>query len=77
MMKRNYNVPFGHIKKESDHPERFKLKSVLGEMLRNRRLASDAEIVQQVDKCIQEDFVSIGYIERKIKAKMDEENKKI
>ena len=77
MMKRNYNVPFGHIKKESDHPERYKLKSVLGEMLRNRRLASDVEIIENVDKCIQEDFVSIGYYERKVKAKMDEENKKI
>ena len=77
MMKRNYKVPFGHIKKESDHPEKYKLKSLLGEMLRNRRLASDMEIVERVDKCILEDFVSIGYDVRKVTAKMSEESKKI
>ena len=36
LMKRNYKVPFGHVKKESDHPDKYKLQSLLGEMLRNR-----------------------------------------
>ena len=60
-MKRNYKVPFGHVKKESDHPDKYKLQSLLGEMLRNRRIASDPEIVEVVDNCIIGDFRIIGY----------------
>ena len=64
MMKRNSKVPFGHIKKKSDHPEKYKLKSLLGELLRNRRIASDEGIVEVIDICIVEDFISIGYTRR-------------
>ena len=61
MMKRNCKVPFGHVKNESDHPEKYKLKSLLGELLRNRRIASDEGIFDAIDTCIVEDFISIGY----------------
>lgn len=70
MMKRNYKVPFGHIKRMSGHPERFKLKTLLGEMLRNRRIASDGEIVQKVDECIYKEFVSIGYKGKQVDIEM-------
>ena len=66
MMKRNFKVPFGHVKKKSDHPERFKLKSLLGELLRNRRIASDCKIVEVMDSCILADFISIGYSKRNV-----------
>ena len=72
MMKRNFSVPFGHVKKLSDHPEQFKLKSLLGEMLRGRRISSDEEIIQATDKCIKEDFISIGYSRRRVDEEMEE-----
>ena len=64
MMKRNAKVPFGHVRNGSDHPCRFKLQSLLGEMLRNRRISSDEEVVEVVDQCIVEDLISIGYTRR-------------
>ena len=70
MMKRNHKVPFGHIKRRSGHPDRFKLKTLLGEMLRNRRIASDGEIVVKVDECICKDFVSIGYSFTQVNSEM-------
>ena len=72
MMKRNFSVPFGHVKKLSDHPEQFKLKSMMGEMLRGRRIASDEEIIKVTDDCIKEDFVSIGYSRRRVNAEMED-----
>jgi hypothetical protein len=38
MVKRKHTSPFGHVKNGSYHPEKFKMQSLLGEMLRNRRL---------------------------------------
>ena len=61
MVKRKHTSPFGHVKNGSDHPEKFKMQSLLGEMLRNRRLGSDAEVVEKIDDCIYKDFESIGY----------------
>ena len=65
LMKRNYKVPpeegKSHLKKERGHPNIYKLQSLLGEMLRNRRIASDPEIVEVVDNCIIGDFRIIGY----------------
>ena len=72
MMKRNFKVPFGHVKNGSDHPDRFKLKSLLGEMLRNRRTGSNEEIVEVLDQCIMEDFVSIGYSQRMVEEEIGE-----
>ena len=71
MMKRKNNVPFGHVKNGSDHPEKFKMQSLLGEMLRNRRLGSDAEVVEKIDNCIYEDFGSIGYDKGQVKERMN------
>ena len=65
MMKRNSKVPFGHVKKKSDHPEKYKLKSLLGELLRNRR------IVEVIDACIVEDFISIRYTRRAVEAELE------
>ena len=70
MVKRNYNVPFGHVKKGSDHPEKYKMQSLLGEMLRNRRLGSDEEIVTKMDESILENFVSLGYTRRQVENEM-------
>ena len=36
-MKRSAEVPVGHVRRGSSHPERYKLQSLLGEMLRGRR----------------------------------------
>ena len=41
MMKHKLGAPFGHVRSQSDHPDQYKLKTLLGEMLRNRRIASD------------------------------------
>ena len=77
MMKRNFSVPFGHVKQLSDHPEKLKMKSLMGEMLRGRRISSDDEIIQATDKCIKEDFVSIGYSRRRVNSEMEECLKRI
>ena len=77
MMKRNFKVPFGHVKNGSDHPDRYKLKSLLGEMLRNRRTSSDEEIVEVIDQCIKEDFVSIGYTRREVDEEMSKSKERI
>ena len=61
MLSRKVGAPFGHVRKDSDHPIMYKLQSMLGEMLRNRRLGSDMEIVKVVDDSILEGFMSIGY----------------
>jgi hypothetical protein len=70
-MKRNFKVPFGHVKNSSGHPEKYKLKSLLGEMLRGRRIGSDYEIVRVTDNCILEDFISIGYSQRRVQDEME------
>ena len=77
LMKRNYKVPFGHVKKESDHPSKYKLQSLLGEMLRNRRTASDPEIVEAIDNCIISDFKTIGYNRREIDVEYKKSQDKI
>ena len=40
VMKREGGVPVGHVRKGSSHPEKYKLQSLLGEMLRARRISS-------------------------------------
>ena len=43
VMKREGDVP---VRKGSSHPERYKLQSLLGEMLRGRRIASDEGLIE-------------------------------
>ena len=66
MMKVKKGVPFGHVKRGSDHPKKYKLKSMLGEMLRNRRISSDDEIVDKIDWSIAYGFESIGYTRKEV-----------
>ena len=54
MMKQDSIAPFGHVKAASNHPKVYKLQSLKGEMLRNRRLASDDVIVRSFDESILE-----------------------
>ena len=61
MMRLRLGAPFGHIRKRSDHPKKYKLQTMLGEMLRNRRIASDDDIVKKVDESIICGFRSIGF----------------
>ena len=61
MVKKNFKVPFGHVKKHSDHPKTYKMQSMLGELLRCRRICSDDEVIKNVDECIKKEFESIGY----------------
>ena len=76
-MKRNAEVPVGHIRRGSSHPEKFKLQSLLGEMLRGRRIASDDELTEVSDKCIAHEFQSIGYSRWEVKDAMEEAKKKV
>ena len=66
LMNRKGEVPVGHVRRESCHPEKYKLQSLLGEMLRGRRIASDEELVDISDKCISHEFQSIGYSRREV-----------
>ena len=61
VMKKNADAPVGHVRRGSSHPEKYKLQSLLGEMLRGRRIASDDEMIEISDKCIAQEFQSIGY----------------
>ena len=70
MMKQDSIAPFRHLKAASNHPKVYKLQSLKGEMLRNRRLASDDVIVRSIDESILEGFVSIGYNRRTVVLKM-------
>ena len=77
MAKRNFSVPFGHVHSKSDHPKIYKMASLIGEMLRNRRIASDQEIVAKCDKCTALEFQSIGYSKRHVLEAMEEAKEKI
>ena len=75
-MKRSAEVPVGHVRRGSSHPERYKLQSLLGEMLRGRRIASDQGMIELSDKCIDYEFQSIGYSRREVLDAMEEAKKK-
>ena len=77
MVKRNATVPFGHVKKNSDHPKMYKMGSLLGEMLRNRRIASDEDIVELCDECTGMEFQSIGYGKKQVMQAMERARSKI
>ena len=77
MVKRNSEVPVGHVRRNSSHPEKYKLQSLLGEMLRGRRIASDEEITELTDKSIAHEFESIGYSRREVEDAMEEAKKKV
>ena len=66
VMKKNGDAPVGHVRRGSSHPEKYKLQSLLGEMLRGRRIASDEEMIELSDKCIAHEFESIGYSRREV-----------
>ena len=76
VMKRRSGVPIGHVRKQSTHPEKYKLQSLMGEMLRGRRIASDKELVEASDKCTGYEFQSIGYSRREVQQAMEEARKK-
>ena len=76
-MKRKQNIPIGHVKKGSGHPDKYKLQSLLGEMLRSRRIASDDEIVKVSDECISLEFQSIGYARQEVEDAMSKAKDKI
>ena len=76
VMTRRGGVPIGHVRKGSTHPEKYKLQSLLGEMLRGRRIASDEELIKKSDKCIGFEFESIGYSRRDVEQAMEEAKKK-
>ena len=77
VMKKDGDVPVGHVRRGSSHPEKYKLQSLLGEMLRGRRLASDVEMVDLSDTCIAHEFQSIGYSRREVEDAMKEAQKKV
>ena len=77
VMKRECDVPVGHIRRGSSHPEKYKLQSLLGEMLRGRRLASDEDLVDHSDKCIGHEFQSLGYSRWEVQTAMEEAKKKV
>ena len=77
VMNKNSEAPVGHVRKESNHPDKYKLQSLLGEMLRGRRIASDEEMIQLSDKCIAHEFQSIGYSRREVETAMEEAKKKV
>ena len=70
-------MPVGHIRKGSSHPEKYKLQSLLGEMLRGRRIASDEELIGLSDKCTAYEFQSIGYSRWEVNDAMEEAKKKL
>ena len=51
--------------------------SLLGELLRNRRIASDEEIIEVCDECTALEFQSIGYSRREVMKAMQEAKNKI
>ena len=77
VMKREAEVPVGHVKRGSSHPEKYKLQSLLGEMLRGRRIASDLDLIELSDKCIAHEFESIGYSRWEVQNAMEEAKKKV
>ena len=70
VMKKNADAPVGHVRRGSSHPEKYKLQSLLGEMLRGRRIASDEELIENSDRCIAHEFESIGYSRLEVKDAM-------
>ena len=76
VMNKNSEAPVGHVRKGSNHPDKYKLQSLLGEMLRGRRIASDKEMIQHSDKCTAHEFQSIGYSRREVEAAMEEAKQK-
>ena len=77
VMRKSADVPVGHVRRGSSHPEKYKLQSLLGEMLRGRRIASDDEMIELSDKCIAYEFQSIGYSRREVQHAMEEAKKKV
>ena len=77
VMRRSAEVPVGHVRRGSSHPENYKLQSLLGEMLRGRRIASDEELMELSDRCIAHEFQSIGYSRRELQHAMEEAKKKV
>ena len=70
-------APVGHVKAKSNHPKKYKLQSMMGELLRNRRISSDEEIINQIDEHIQAMFVSIGYSRLQMYSRMKKYTDKI
>ena len=70
VMKKEGGVPVGHVRRGSSHPEKYKLQSLLGEMLRGRRISSDQDLIEHSDECISVEFESIGYSRREVEDAM-------
>ena len=71
-MRKSFSVPFGHENHNSEHPKIYNMGSLLGEMLRNRRIASDQDIVKKCDESTALEFQSIGYSRRQVLEAMEE-----
>ena len=76
-MQHKQNKPFGHVKAKSNHPNCYKLQSLMGELLRNRRISSDNEVISIMDDVINRRFVSIGYSSGLVFLKTQELKRKI
>ena len=76
VMRRSAEAPVGHVRRGSSHPEKYKLQSLLGEMLRGRRIASDQGMIELSDKCIGHEFQSIGYSRWEVLDAMEDAKKK-
>ena len=77
MVRKRFSVPFGHVNHNSEHPKIYKMGSLLGEMLRNRRLSSDQDIVKKCDESTALEFQSIGYSRRQVLEAMEEAKENI
>ena len=77
VMKREGGVPVGHVRKGSSHPEKYKLQSLLGEMLRARRISSDQDLIEHSDESIGVEFESIGYSRREVEDAMEQARSKV
>ena len=77
MVKQVSGALYGHVRRESNDPPIYRMQSMFGEMLRNRRLASDDGIIATIDNSILELFVSIGYKKEKLILEMQKAITKI
>ena len=63
-------APVGHVKAKSNHPKKYKLQGMMTELLRNRRISSDEQIIAYIDEYIKRIFMSIGYSGLEVEDKM-------
>ena len=77
VLKKNADVPVGNIRRGSSHPDKYKMQSLLGEMLRGRRITSDEALIELGDKCLAFEFQSIGYSRWEVNDDMEKAKKRV